>query len=138
MNMTMDNMTWKSQHISVSIDCPVERVYEFASNPKNLPQWATGLSSSMKKDNGHWVAESVMGRIIITFADKNKFGILDHEVTLPSGEMVYNPMRVFPNNQGSEIVFTLYQRQGMSDVMVAEDARTVKKDLETLKKLLEK
>jgi hypothetical protein len=49
-----------------------------------------------------------MGRVKVKFADKNKFGILDHDVTLPSGEQVYNPVRVFPNNGGSELIFTLY------------------------------
>ncbi|MBI2548034.1 SRPBCC family protein [Candidatus Woesearchaeota archaeon] len=131
-------MTFKSQHISVSINCSPERVYAFASNPENLPHWATGLSTSLEKINGEWIAESPIGRIKITFAEKNKFGILDHDVTLPSGEKVYNPMRVFPNNGGSELIFTLYRRPDMSDHMFTEDANVVRKDLETLKMLLER
>ncbi len=131
-------MTFKSQHISVSINSSADRVYEFASNPENLPKWAAGLSGSIKKVNGDWIAESPMGRIKIKFVDKNKFGVLDHEVTLPSGGKVCNPMRVFPNNDGSELVFTLYRRPDMSDQMFAEDAEAVTGDLEKLKTLLEK
>jgi uncharacterized membrane protein len=39
-------MTFKSLHISVSINRPADQVYEFASNPENLPQWAavTGVT----------------------------------------------------------------------------------------------
>lgn len=129
---------FRSGHISVSINCPVNDVYEFASNAQNLPKWATGLSNSIKKAGNEWIAESSMGIIKIKFAEKNKLGILDHDVTLPSGEKIYNPMRVFPNNNGSEIIFTLYQRPGMSDKMFTEDAEIVKRDLEKLKKLLEK
>lgn len=131
-------MTFKSLHISVSINRPADEVYEFASNPENLPKWASGLSGSIKSANGDWIAESPMGRIKIKFAGKNKSGILDHEVTLPSGEKVNNPMRVFPNNHGSELIFTLYKRPEMSDQMFADDAKIVKKDLEKLKSLLEK
>ncbi|MGH7831542.1 MAG: SRPBCC family protein [Candidatus Binatia bacterium] len=130
-------MTYESKHISVSIDCPADQVYEFASNPENLPRWASGLGGSIKNIDGDWVAESPMGRVKIKFAGKNKFGVLDHDVTLPSGEKVYNPMRVFPNNDGSELIFTLYRRPGMSDEMFAEDARTITNDLEKLKRLLE-
>ncbi|MBI2664042.1 SRPBCC family protein [Candidatus Woesearchaeota archaeon] len=130
-------MTKKSQHISASINCPADKIYEFASNPGNLPKWAAGLSGSIKKVKGEWIADSPMGKIKIEFAEKNKFGILDHDVTLPSGEKVYSPMRVFPNNNGGEVVFTLYQRPGMSGQMFAEDAKLVKKDLEKLKSLLE-
>lgn len=130
--------TFKSQHISVSINCPADQVYEFTSNPENLPKWAAGLSGSIKNVNGDWIAESSMGRVKARFADKNRFGILDHEVTLSSGEKVFNPMRVFPNNDGSELIFTLYHRPDMSDQMFADDAKLVKRDLEKLKSLLEK
>ncbi|MCE8427603.1 MAG: hypothetical protein J5U19_04320 [Candidatus Methanoperedens sp.] len=130
-------MTFKSVHISVSIDRPADTVYEFASNPENLPKWAAGLGESIKNVNGDWIAESPMGRIKVKFADKNKFGVLDHEVTLPSGAKFYNPMRVFPNNDGSELIFTLYMQPDMSDQMFAEDADAVTKDLRKLKTLLE-
>src|SRR3989337_2779806 len=113
------SMTFKSQHISVSSNRPTDQVYEFVSNPEKLPKWATGLSSYIKNVNGDWIAESPMGRVKVKFADKNKFGILDHDVTLPSGAKVYNPVRVFPNNDGSESIFTLYRLPVMSAHMFA-------------------
>ena len=47
-------------------------------------------------------------------------------------------MRVFPNHDGSELVFTRYSRPDMSDQDFAEDAKAVEKDLAKLKTLLEK
>jgi hypothetical protein len=47
-------------------------------------------------------------------------------------------MRVIPNNDGSELVFTLYHRPGVSDQEFTEDAKAVEKDLAKLKTLLEK
>lgn len=130
-------MTFPSQHISVSINRPANQIYEFAANPQNLPQWASGLSGSIQNIAGDWIAESPMGRIQVKFAEPNHYGVLDHEVTLPSGATVYNPMRVFPNNDGSEVVFTLYRRPDMSDQQFAEDAQAVASDLQQLKRLLE-
>jgi hypothetical protein len=130
-------MIFKSLHISVSFNRPADKVYEFVSNPENLPKWASGLGGSIKNINGDWIAESPMGRMKVKFAEKNKFGILDHDVTLPSGAKFYNPMRVFPNN-GSELIFTLYRQPDMSDQMFAQDAEAVTSDLEKLKTLLEK
>lgn len=131
-------MSFKSRHVSISINHPANKVYEFASNPENLPKWAAGISGSVKNVNGDWIAESPMGRIKVKFADKNRFGILDHDVTLPSGETFYNPMRVFPNKDGSELIFTLYQRSGMSDKDFRNDEKQIKADLEKLKVLIEK
>jgi hypothetical protein len=130
-------MTFTSQHVSVSINRPADEVYEFASNPANLPKWAAGLSGSIENLNGDWIAESPMGRVKVQFAGANPFGILDHHGTLPSGARIYNPMRVFPNDDGSELIFTVYQRPDMSDDLLAEDAKAVARDLETLKTLLE-
>jgi Polyketide cyclase / dehydrase and lipid transport len=132
-------MTFTAKHISVSINRSAAQVYEFASNPENLPNWAAGLSGSIRKvNNDDWIAESPMGTVRVKFTETNKFGILDHDVTLPSGVKVYNPMRVFPNNDGRELVFTLYRRQDISDQEFAEDARSVEKDFAKLKTLLEK
>jgi len=131
-------MTFMAKHISVSIERRAAEVYEFASNPENLPQWAGGLSGSIKKVDDEWLAEAPMGTVKVNFAEKNKFGILDHDVTLSSGAKFYNPMRVFPNNDGSEVIFTLYRQAGMSDQKFADDAGSVERDLNKLKTLLEK
>jgi uncharacterized membrane protein len=65
------------QHISVSINRPPEEVYDFASDPRNLPRWAAGLArSDVKKDGDSWVADSPMGKIKIRFAERNAFGVL--------------------------------------------------------------
>ncbi|CAG1001840.1 MAG: hypothetical protein OIN86_03845 [Candidatus Methanoperedens sp.] len=130
-------MTFQPQHISVSINRPATEVYEFVSNPENLPKWAAGLSGSIRKVGEDWIADSPMGTIKVKFADKNEFGVLDHDVTLLSGVKIYNPMRVFPNSDGSELIFTLYRRQDMSEKMFDEDAKAVTRDLHKLKTLLE-
>ena len=131
-------MTFMAKHISVSIERRAAEVYEFASNPENLPLWAGGLSGSIKKDNDQWIAAAPMGTVQVDFAEKNKFGILDHNVTLSSGAKFYNPMRVFPNHDGCEVIFTLYRQSGMSDQRFADDAGSVESDLNKLKTLLEK
>jgi hypothetical protein len=50
---------------------------------------------------------------------------------------IHNPMRVVPNGEGSEFVFTLIRRPGISDAQFAEDTLAVENDLRTLKNLLE-
>ena len=104
----------------------------------NLPAWAAGLSSKVEQVDGQWFADSPMGRIELTFAPRNEYGVLDHTVTLASGEATANPMRVIPDGAGCEVVFTLRRRPGMTDDDYAADADAVQADLNTLKHLLEK
>src|SRR5581483_3082865 len=130
-------MTFRAEHVSIAIERAPAAVYAFASDPEQLPRWAAGLSGSIELVDGEWMADSPMGRVKVRFADHNPFGILDHDVTLPSGVVVTNPMRVFANDRGSEVVFTVYQRPGMSSEELLEDARAVSRDLSALKALLE-
>ena len=70
--------------------------------------------------------------------ERNPFGVLDHEVTLPSGEVVYVPMRVLPDGDGCEVVFTVRRLPDMSDEEFARDAGLVQADLTRLKHVLER
>ena len=89
-------------HVSISIDRPPDEVYEFACDPRKLPRWAAGLArSEVRPEGGAWVVDSPMGRVRVRFADRNDLGVLDHDVTLESGETVHNPMRVPPRGEGA-------------------------------------
>lgn len=130
-------MTLQSKHLSEWIDRPADQVYDYASDPANLPQWAPGLGTSVEKVGERWFVETPMGRVGFAFVERNDYGVLDHDVTLPSGEIVYNPMRVVRDGNGSEVVFTLRRLPNMSDEEFARDAEAVAADLTRLKRLLE-
>jgi hypothetical protein len=130
-----------SRHISVWIEAAPEAVYEFAADPHSWPKWAAGLAEGgLRQTADGWVADSPMGQVTVEFAPPNEFGVLDHVVRLPSGEAVYNPLRVIPGGVGEvrcEVVFTVRRRAGMSDADFDADATAVAADLDTLRRLLE-
>ena len=119
-------MASRSRHISIGIDRPASTVYDFAADPLNLPRWAAGLAgSTLERDGERGFTQSPMGRVTFTFVPHNDFGVLDHNVTLPSGETVYNPLRVITDGEGCEVVFTLRQRAGMTDKEFQLDANAL-------------
>jgi hypothetical protein len=125
------------RNISVSILRSPQEVYAFASNGENLPRWASGLGQSVRHVNGEWIADGPLGHIVVRFAPSNELGVLDHDVVLPSGATVHNPMRVVPNGPGSTVSFTLLRLPGVSEAKFEEDAKWVERDLTALKRLLE-
>jgi hypothetical protein len=130
-------MASDTQHLSTYIDRSATAVYEYASDPANLPDWAAGLAGSIEFVEGKWVSESPMGRITIEMAEPNNFGVLDHWVELTSGERVYSPMRVIQDGDGCEVVFHLRRAPGVTDDSFEADAILISNDLETLKGILE-
>lgn len=129
--------TFVSESLQTSIDRPWQEVYKYASRAENLPQWAAGLANSeVQKSGDQWVCTSPNGQqVLVKFVPDNFLGVMDHEVTLPSGEVDYNPFRVVPNGSGSEVIFTLYQRRAAEEF--SEDKAWVRQDLKRLKQILE-
>ncbi len=128
----------KSKTITISIERDPQAVYDFVSNPANLPKWAKMFCQSIEVIGQDWVATTPQGPVKIGFAPRNEWGILDHSVS-PSPEVeILVPMRVVENGEGSEVIFTLFRQPGMSDLSLKNDAAWVERDLAELKRVLEK
>lgn len=131
-------MVHDSVHVSASIDRPADEVYAFIVDPSNLSLWAAGLAESpLRQIDGEWVADSPLGRVVVAFVGANHLGVADHVVTLPSGERVTNPMRVFANSDGCDVVFSVRRLHGMSDADFAQDVDAVARDLAVLRSVME-
>ncbi|MGO2774530.1 MAG: hypothetical protein ACTIB2_14125, partial [Brachybacterium tyrofermentans] len=71
-----------SRHLDVVIERPWRAVYEYASDPRNLPRWAAGLAGSeVQREVSQWSMNSPMGRVLVSFVPENEYGVLDHTVT---------------------------------------------------------
>ncbi len=123
--------------VHIGINRPAETVYAFASRPENMPLWASGLASGLTATDDGWIAEGALGKARIRFTPTNSLGVIDHTVILPSGQAVFNALRVVPNGDGAEIMFTLLRQDGMSDEQFNADAAWILKDLTALKTILE-
>ncbi|WP_433065518.1 SRPBCC family protein [Dactylosporangium sp. CS-033363] len=130
-------MASESKHISVHIERTPAEVYEYAADPAHLPEWAAGLCSGVERQGERWFAVSGDDRIELTFAADNPFGVLDHNVHLPTGEVFRNPIRVVAHDEGSELTFTLRRQPAMTDADFARDSGLVLADLEALKRIVE-
>jgi hypothetical protein len=132
-------MTSTSRHLSDHIDRSVQAVYDYVSDPANLPEWAPGLvgSAALEHEGDGWAFESPDGRVVLEFAPRNDYGVLDHWVTLPSGGPYYNPMRVTADGDGAEVVFSVRRLAGTSDADFDRDCGLVAADLASIRRVLE-
>jgi hypothetical protein len=133
----MATMARESRTLSISIERRPGEVYRFVADPRNFPKWAKGLCKSVRQEGGKWVIETPTGEAVVRLVEENVLGVLDHFVTVAPGVEVYVPMRVVANGGGSEVVFTLFRMERMSETQFAEDAGMVERDLATLKDVLE-
>ena len=126
-----------SRHVSQVIHRSPATVYDFASDPENLPRWAAGLARSRATvDGDQLLVDSPMGQVAVRFVPRNDLGVLDHDVTLPSGVTVNNPVRVLAHPDGAEVLFTVRQI-ALTDEEYERDLQIVAGDLKRLKSLME-
>lgn len=127
----------RSRHVSVVIHRAPDEVYAFAVEPDNLARWAAGLASSeVTREGDALLVAGPMGDVRVVFAERNAYGVLDHEVTTPDGVVTLNPMRVVAHPDGAEVVLSVRQ-PATSDDELDRDAGLVQADLERLRALLE-
>jgi hypothetical protein len=126
-----------SRHVSRVIARTPAEVYAFAADPDNLPRWAAGLAEGeVRREEDDLLVSSPMGEVRVRFVPANELGVLDHDVTLPTGAVVNNPLRVKAHPDGAEVVFTLRQLD-LTDAEFDRDAQAVAGDLARLQALLE-
>ncbi|GAA5067810.1 SRPBCC family protein [Nocardia callitridis] len=137
-------MTQPVRNVSVNIECPYDTVAEFLSEPRNFPAWATGLAEGLEPgasdphaEPDEWVAAAPEGRAFVRFTAPNDLGVADHQVRFPDGSVVAVPLRAIPNGAGTTVILTLLRRPGVDDEEFETDAGWVRRDLDTLKSMLE-
>lgn len=127
----------QSRHVSTVIHRTPAEVYAYAAEPDHLPAWAAGLAAApVTREGDALLVDSPMGQVRVRFVARNEHGILDHDVVLPSGTVVTNPVRVMAHPDGAEVVFTVRQIE-LTDDELERDVRTVEADLARLKAILE-
>jgi len=137
--MAKANKVPASLTLTTSIPRPADDVYEFIRDPSNFPRWATSFCTSAKNVGGKWIIETTLGPHEVDFVNVNPYRVADHYVRPVDGEVeIYVPMRVIANGENAcEVIFTLNQMKDMSDARFADDSDMVRRDLATLKRVLE-
>jgi hypothetical protein len=129
----------KSRLVLVSIARPYREVYDFLANPRNFPRWGTNFGSEMEHVSGRdWLVEVASSRAVLRFPEPNAYGVLDY-VVFPPGQSdgPVRPARAYPNQEGTDLVLTLFQWPGVSDEQFASEEEWLRSDLARLKTLLE-
>ena len=126
-------MPLESRVVSETVSAPAEAVYAFARKMENLPRWASGLASGIEQRDGEWFTDSPMGKVKVVMAAENRYGVLDHEVTLPNGVSVHNALRVTPAGDGCVLTFVVLRMPGTTPSAFEADVAHVQRDLETLR-----
>ena len=126
-----------SHTLSISIARAPGDVARYVADPRNLPQWAGAFCKSVQPDGDGWRIQTDEGEFGLRFQAAVDYGILDHVIEISDDLQVYVPMRVVPNGEGSEVLFTLFRQPAMTEQRWQTDLSMVAADLERLRAVME-
>lgn len=128
----------RSQTITVQIGLSWRQVYAFLAEPTNFPRWASVTPCTFRQVEGsEWEGEMLGAVRRVRFCAPNEWGVLDHAILFDGQEPMVTPMRVVANADGAEVLFTFFQRDGMSDEQFSSTLEWITADLWALKSMLE-
>jgi hypothetical protein len=73
----------------------------------------------------------------VRFTQPNAFGVLDHTLVVPGGEILFAPMRIVANDEASELIFTFFQRADTDDAQFNSNLEWIRVDLLSLVSVVE-
>jgi polyketide cyclase/dehydrase/lipid transport protein len=118
MPATTHATTHRSDTRSVRIDAPPDHVFDFVSDPENLPRWAVGFCRAIRRDptaTDRWIVTTAQDDVPVRYVAERSLGVVDFVLSPAPGTEVTAFSRVLPSGTGAEYVFTQLQPAGMPD-----------------------
>lgn len=126
-----------SQTLSLAIHRNWVDLYETIWKPEFFPRWASGLSQGPLVQEGNiWKGQGPQGAIKVRFTEHNPFCIMDHWIDGGYSKEIFVPMRIVANQQGSQVLITVFRQPLLSDERYAQELEWVRRDMQALQTLL--
>ena len=133
--------TLPTDTVRVTIDAPVTRVANDLADVAAHPSWATEFfEGSARRDGAEWLVQvpRMGGPARMRIDADAERGIVD--MYLAPGEAPYGPplpVRVVPNGDGCDVLFTLTRSPGLDDQQWAAALDSMSRELQQLRSRLE-
>src|SRR5690348_15163673 len=112
--MSMKNTSF-AKTLTASLPWSVPMAFSCISDPENLPSWHGSFCRSLRRDNGSLIVESPRGEVVVHFVRDDHSHVLDLVVRVGEGVTLTHAIRLIPNGEGSEIIWTLVKPLGLAD-----------------------
>lgn len=91
---------------SIAIDAPLDKVFPYIADPKNLPKWTKAFAKADEKSALMVTPNGQLQVGLRTEASRER-GTIDWHMTMPDGTAASAFSRVTPNGKGSVYTFVL-------------------------------
>ena len=122
-----------SHTLSVTITRHWLDLYETIWKPDYFPKWVSQLADApLQAENGYWKTRGAGGTLKVRFTEHNSFGVMDYWIDNGFAKEVYMPMRIVPNQEGAQVLLTLFRQPFTSDEKFQQELALLQQNLQRL------
>ena len=106
----------RSETVTTVLAAPPERVFDYMSDVRNLPRWATEFARELRREGDRWIVRNDLGELVFEIRADERTGVIDMLAGPTADELAVFPTRVvgLPDGQ-TAYSFTMFQAPGMPD-----------------------
>jgi hypothetical protein len=127
----------RSETVTTVLPASRRRVFEYMSDVRNLPEWATEFARELREQDGEYRVVNNLGEFVFEIRADERTGVIDMYAGPTRDDLAVFPTRAveLPNGQTS-YSFTMFQAPGMPDELFESQYASLKREFENLEAIL--
>jgi Polyketide cyclase / dehydrase and lipid transport len=119
----------RSETVTTVLPAPPERVFDYMSDVRNLPRWATEFARELRREGDRWIVRNNLGELVFEIRADESTGVIDMLAGPCPDELAVFPTRVvgLPGG-GSAYSFTMFQAPGMPDELFESQHASLRRE----------
>ena len=125
----------RSETVTTVLAAPPERVFDYMSDVRNLPRWATEFARELRREGDRWIVRNNLGELIFEIRADERTGVIDMLAGPTADELAMFPTRVvgLPDGQ-TAYSFTMFQAPGMPDDLFESQHESLRREFANIER----
>ena len=125
----------RSETVTTVLAAPPERVFDYMSDVRNLPRWATEFARELRREGDRWIVRNNLGELVFEIRSDERTGVIDMLAGPTADELAMFPTRVvgLPDGQ-TAYSFTMFQAPGMPDDLFESQHESLRREFTNIER----
>jgi polyketide cyclase/dehydrase/lipid transport protein len=127
----------RSATVTTVLPVSQERVFEYMSDIRNLPEWATEFARELREEDGEYRVVNNLGEFVFEIRADERTGVIDMYAGPSREQLAVFPTRAVRLPDGrTSYSFTMFQGPGMPDELFESQHASLKREFENIEAIL--
>jgi hypothetical protein len=127
----------RSETVTTVLSVSRERVFEYMSDIRNLPEWATEFARELREEDGEYRVVNNLGEFVFEIRADERTGVIDMYAGPSPDQLAVFPTRAVALPDGrTSYSFTMFQAPDMPDELFESQHASLKREFENIAAIL--